>query len=45
MIGLVTDSNAQLPADLRDRYQVGVVPLTVVVDGTPYKEGVDITTA
>jgi DegV family protein with EDD domain len=45
VIGLVTDSNAQLPADLRDRYQVGVVPLTVVVDGDPYKEGVDITTA
>jgi DegV family protein with EDD domain len=45
VIGLVTDSNAQLPADLRQRYQVGVVPLTVVVDGTPYKEGVDITSA
>lgn len=45
MIGLVTDSNAQLPADLRDRYQVAVVPLTVVVDGEQYREGVDITTA
>ena len=43
MIGLVTDSNAQLPGDLRERYQVGVVPLTVVVDGHPYQEGVDIT--
>jgi DegV family protein with EDD domain len=45
MIGLVTDSNAQLPSDLRERYQVGVVPLTVVVDDHPYQEGVDITTA
>jgi DegV family protein with EDD domain len=45
MIGLVTDSNAQLPADLRERYQVGVVPLTVVVDDQPYLEGVDITAA
>jgi DegV family protein with EDD domain len=44
MIGLVTDSNAQLPADLRDRYQVAVVPLTVVIDDRPYLEGVDITT-
>jgi fatty acid kinase fatty acid binding subunit len=44
VIGLVTDSNAQLPADLRARYQVGVVPLTVVLDGQPYREGVDITT-
>jgi DegV family protein with EDD domain len=45
MIGLVTDSGAQLPDDLRDRYHVGVVPLTVVLDGRPYREGVDITTA
>jgi DegV family protein with EDD domain len=45
VIGLVTDSNAQLPADLRDRYQVAVVPLTVVVDDRPYLEGVDMTTA
>ena len=44
MIGLVTDSNAQLPDDLRERYQVAVVPLTVVVDDQPYQEGVDITT-
>lgn len=45
MIALVTDSNAQLPVDLRDRYQVGIVPLTVVVGRHPYREGVDITTA
>ncbi|HEY4396722.1 MAG TPA: DegV family protein [Acidimicrobiia bacterium] len=45
MIGLVTDSNAQLPGDLRERYGVAVVPLTVVVDDQPYHEGVDITAA
>jgi DegV family protein with EDD domain len=45
VIGLVTDSNAQLPGDLRERYQIAVVPLTVVVDGHPYQEGVDITAA
>src|SRR5918995_1371060 len=45
MIGLVTDSNAQLPADLRDRSRVGVVRLTVVTADRPYLEGVDITTA
>jgi DegV family protein with EDD domain len=44
VIGLVTDSNAQLPADLRERYQVAIVPLTVVVDDHAYQEGVDITT-
>ncbi|HEY4401343.1 MAG TPA: DegV family protein, partial [Acidimicrobiia bacterium] len=45
MIGLVTDSNAQLPDNLRERYQVAVVPLTIVVDDHPYQEGVDITAA
>jgi len=45
VIGLVTDSNAQLPADLRDRYHVRVVPITVVVDDQPFEEGVDITAA
>jgi DegV family protein with EDD domain len=43
VIGLVTDSNAQLPGDLRERYQVAVVPQTVVVDDHPYQEGVEIT--
>ncbi len=33
MIGLVTDSNAQVPADLVERWGLGVVPITVVVDG------------
>ncbi len=42
MIGLVTDSNAQLPSELKERYQVEVVPLTVVVDGVEYLEGVDL---
>jgi DegV family protein with EDD domain len=45
VIGLVTDSNAQLPTALRERYHVGVVPITVVVDDRPYREGVDITGA
>ena len=42
MIGFCTDSNAQLPADLIDRYGVQVVPLTVTVDGIDYREGVDL---
>ncbi len=44
MIGLVTDSNAMLPPDLQARFAVDVVPLTVVIDDTPYAEGVDLTT-
>ena len=42
MIALVTDSNAQLPPELIDRYGIEVVPLTVTVDGVDYAEGVDL---
>jgi len=42
MIGFCIDSNSQLPSELVDRYGVEVVPLTVTVDGTPFREGVDI---
>lgn len=41
-IALVTDSNAQLPPELAERYDVAVVPLTVTVDGTPYLEGEEL---
>ncbi len=44
-IALVTDSNAQLPGELRDRFNVGVVPLAIVIDGEEFREGVDLTTA
>jgi len=44
-VALVTDSNSQLPAELRERFRVHVVALTVVLDGTPYREGIEITTA
>jgi DegV family protein with EDD domain len=39
VIGLVTDSNSQLPPQLAERYGIRVVPLTVTVDGTDYLEG------
>ena len=42
-IGLVTDSNAQLPPELIERYGVEVVPITVVIDGEEHAEGVDLT--
>ncbi|MFN0092363.1 MAG: DegV family protein [Acidimicrobiales bacterium] len=42
MIGLVTDSNSQIPDELRLRYGVDVVPLTVVIDGEELLEGVDL---
>ncbi|MDP1807155.1 MAG: DegV family protein [Acidimicrobiales bacterium] len=45
MIGLVTDSNAQLPPELAERYGVEVVPLSVTIDGEEYLEGVDLDAA
>ncbi|MDP9070919.1 MAG: DegV family EDD domain-containing protein, partial [Actinomycetota bacterium] len=42
MIGLCTDSNAQLPPPLVERFGVEVVPLTVTIDGQAFSEGVDL---
>jgi DegV family protein with EDD domain len=44
-IRLVVDSGSQLPAGLRERLQATVVPLTVVVDGVPLREGEQIDAA
>ncbi|MFK8024068.1 MAG: DegV family protein [Ilumatobacter sp.] len=42
MIGIVVDSNSQMPASLAERFGIAVVPLTVIVDGVEYSEGVDL---
>ncbi len=42
MLGFCTDSGAQLPPELIGRYGIGVVPLTVTVDGVEHREGIDI---
>lgn len=42
MIGLVTDSGAMMPAEFVGRFGVEVVPLTVRVNGTDHREGVDL---
>jgi DegV family protein with EDD domain len=44
MIGLCTDSSAQLPRELIDRFGVEVVPITINIDGDEYLEGVDLDT-
>lgn len=44
-VAVVTDSTASLPAGLIEAAGVVVVPLDVVVDGVPHREGLDITTA
>lgn len=42
MIGVCTDSNAQLPDSIVRRFGIEVVPLTVTIDGIDYLEGVDL---
>jgi DegV family protein with EDD domain len=41
-IRIVTDSSADLPPDLADRWKITVVPCNVVIDDMNYKDGVDL---
>ena len=41
-IGLVVDSNSQMPSELAERFGIEVVPLTVTVDGVEHLEGVEL---
>jgi DegV family protein with EDD domain len=41
-VGLCTDSSAQLPRQLVDRFDVAVVPLTVSIGECEYLDGVDL---
>ncbi len=42
MVGIVVDSNSQIPPSLVERFGMAVVPLAVTVDGVQYLEGVDL---
>ena len=42
VIGIVTDSNSQIPPELAELYGIEVVALTVTLDGVDYAEGVDL---
>jgi fatty acid-binding protein DegV len=42
VIGVCTDSSAQLPAGLAARFGIEVVPLTITIDGIDYLEGVSL---
>jgi DegV family protein with EDD domain len=44
-VAIVTDSTAYLPGPVVDAHSIQVVPLHVIVGGTEFSEGVDITTA
>ena len=43
-VAIVTDSTAYLPASVVDAHGIHVVPLHVVIAGTEYSEGVDVST-
>lgn len=42
-VGVLTDSTADLRADVRDRFDLSVVPLLVNWDGQSYRDGIDLT--
>lgn len=44
-IGIVTDSTADLPPALLERYSVAMVPLVINWDGQTYRDKVDLSTA
>ncbi|NBV89961.1 MAG: fatty acid-binding protein DegV, partial [Actinobacteria bacterium] len=41
-IGFVTDSTAYLPDDLVTKHGIEVVPVRVVISGTSFAEGVEV---
>lgn len=43
MIKIVTDSSADLPKEMIEKYNISVVPLTVTINGHDYQETKDIT--
>lgn len=43
MIKLITDSSADLPQEMIEKYDITIVPLTVTVGGQEYLEGIDLT--
>ncbi len=44
MVQIITDSAADLPTEIVEKYNITVVPLTVHINGEEYIEGVDILT-
>jgi len=42
-IALVTDSTCDIPMEWREKYDITVVPVTIIFNGTVYRDGVDMT--
>ncbi len=43
-IKITSDSTSDLSSELIKKYNIGILPVTVIADGKEYKDGVDITT-
>jgi DegV family protein with EDD domain len=41
-IAIVTDSTADLPADIVNEYQISVIPAILIIDGKSYEDGGDL---
>lgn len=44
-IKIISDSTCDLSKELIEKYDISIIPLTVIKDGKSYSDGVDITTA
>jgi len=42
-VAVVTDSIANIPKQMVEQYRIGIVPITLLVQGKLYRDGVDIT--
>ena len=40
---VVTDSVSCLPRELVEKYGIRIVPISIIIDGKPYRDGIDIT--
>ena len=41
-IKLFADSTCDLPVELREKYQIGIVPMTITLGGISYRDGLDL---
>src|SRR5690554_1140972 len=43
-VAIITDSTAYIPKEIREEYNIQMIPLTVTFNGASYQEEVDLTT-
>ena len=43
MIKIIADSTCDLSEELIEKYQIGIAPLSINIDGKTYRDRIDIT--